>query len=148
MPLLSVRFPLRTRESASESGMGAAGALHLSLELSLTRLLNARHRMSIAAFLRTTPGLQEYGLPSVASLSTQSAIDLRCCELVILRAIALHEPRLFQVRVAVAPDRARPSIPRVSVAALAALEGQLCQFYFDTPLDERNVPTPAAPPPD
>jgi type VI secretion system protein ImpF len=95
--------------------------------------------MTIADFLTGTPTSLEYGLPDTLILSAQSATDLQRWELVILRAIALYEPRLIQVRVAVAPDRFRPTLARLTIMALAAVGRELCQFHFDTALDERNV---------
>ena len=116
-----------------------AEALQLSLQLDLTRLFNVRNSMTVAAFLDGTPTPFDYGLPDTLALSTGSASDLQRWELVILRAIALYEPRLIQVRVAVAPDRFHPTVARVSIMALAAVGRELCQFHFDTALDARNV---------
>jgi type VI secretion system protein ImpF len=116
-----------------------AEALQLSLQLDLTRLFNVRNSMTIADFLTGTPTSLDYGLPDTLTLSAQSATDLQRWELVILRAIALYEPRLIQVRVAVGPDRFRPTLARVTIMALAAVGRELCQFHFDSSLDDRNV---------
>lgn len=114
-------------------------ALQFSLQLDLTRLLNARNRLTITQFLAGDPTALDYGLPDTLHLSAQSHTDVQRWELVIARAIALYEPRLINVRVAVTPERAKPTAARVSIMALAAVDEQLCQFQFDAGLDERNV---------
>jgi type VI secretion system protein ImpF len=124
--------------SAERSGvqLTAAEALRLSLHLDLTRLFNVRNRLSIAQFLADGPSSLDYGLPDTLGLSPGSSTDLQRWELVITRAIALYEPRLMQVRVKVMPDTHKPTVARVVISALAALERQLCQFHFDAVLDQ------------
>ena len=132
------RFKLAPSEPAGVR-LTPAEALQLSLQLDLTRLFNVRNSLTIEQFLNGAPTSLDYGLPDTLVLSTQSATDLQRWELVVLRAIALYEPRLIQVRVAVAPDRFKPSVARVMIIALAAVEQELCQFHFETALDARNV---------
>lgn len=119
--------------------LSATEAMQLSLQIDLTRLFNVRNALTIAQFLGTTPSALNYGLPDTLGLSAQSATDLQRWELVIARAIALYEPRLFEVRVVAAPDRIKPTAARVTITALAAVGEQMCQFHFDTALDQRNV---------
>lgn len=114
-------------------------ALQFSLQLDLTRLFNVRNALTIAAFLDGAPTALDYGLPDTLSLSPQSATDRQLWARVVARALALYEPRLVDVRVAVAPERDRPAVARVTILALAAVGAQLCQFNFDAALDERNV---------
>jgi len=114
-------------------------ALQFSLQLDLTRLFNARNGLTIPAFLAGAGSALDYGLPDTLHLSAQSNGDLQRWELVIARAIALYEPRLINVRVAVTPERARPTAARVNIMALAAVAEQLCQFQFEAALDERRV---------
>lgn len=114
-------------------------ALRFSLQLDLTRLFNARNSLTIAQFLSDTPTALDYGLPDMLHLSAQPNTDLQRWELVIARAIALYEPRLVEVRVAVTPDRSKPTVARVAITALAAVDEQLRQFHFDAGLDERKV---------
>jgi len=109
-------------------------ALRLSLRLDLTRLLNVRNGLSIDQFLDGAPTSLDYGLPDTLGLSAQSASDLQRWQQVVARAIALYEPRLVQVRVVATPDRARPTLARISIQALALLDSELCQFLFDAAL--------------
>lgn len=127
--------------SAVTSGvrLSATEALQLSLQLDLTRLFNVRNALTIAQFLGTAPTALDYGLPDTLNLSAQSATDLQRWEQVVARAVALYEPRLFQVRVVAAPDRSKPTAARVTIMAMAAVGDQMCQFQFDTALDERPV---------
>jgi len=148
LPSTAAPLPLFDRFGGTPSEptgvrLNATEALQLSLQLDLTRLFNVRNALTITQFLGASPTALDYGLPDTLGLSAQSATDLQRWELVIARAIALYEPRLIQVRVAVAPDRNRPTMARVTVMALAAVGTQLCQFHFDTALDERNVRVPA-----
>lgn len=129
----------------SPAPFGALEALQLSLQLALTRLLGTCNGLSIAQFLRGDPGQLAYGMPDTRDLSPRSALDRHYWELAILRAIALYEPRLIEVRVAVTPERTDPGAARVGITALAALAGGLCQFHFDGPLDNRNSRHPALP---
>jgi type VI secretion system protein ImpF len=119
--------------------LSATEALQLSLQIDLIRLFNVRNALTITQFLGATPSALDYGLPDTLGLSAQSATDLQRWELVIARAIALYEPRLFQVRVVATPDRIKPTAARVTITALAAVGDQMCQFHFDTALDQRNV---------
>lgn len=114
-------------------------ALQYSLQLDLTRLFNARNMLTIAQFLSDAPTTLDYGLPDTRHLSAQSNTDLQRWELVIARAIALYEPRLCHVRVAVTADRAKPTAARMTIMALAAVDEQLTQFQFQTGSDERDV---------
>lgn len=116
-----------------------AEALQLSLQLDLTRLFNVRNSLTIAQYLEGAPTALDYGLPDTLVLSAQSATDLQRWEEVVMRAIALYEPRLTQVRAAVTPDRFNPSVARVMIMGLAAVDQELSQFHFDTVLDARNV---------
>jgi type VI secretion system protein ImpF len=127
--------------SSEPSGvrLSATEALQLSLQIDLTRLFNVRNALTITQFLGATPSALDYGLPDTLGLSAQSATDLQRWELVIARAIALYEPRLSQVSVVAAPDRIRSTAARVAIMALAAVGEQMCQFHFDTALDQRNV---------
>lgn len=114
-------------------------ALQYSLQLDLTRLFNVRNSLAIDQFLSSAPTALDYGLPDTLHLSSQSNLDRQRWEHVIARAIALYEPRLVQVRVTVTPDLARTAVARVAIVALAALGEQLCQFQFESGLDDNTV---------
>lgn len=124
-----------------------AHGLQQSLQLDLTRLFNVRNGLTIEQFLadRTdAPTSLNYGLPDTLALSPQSQGDLARWELVIVRAIALYEPRLSRVTVQVKPDRSSPMSARVTIGAAVALGRQLCQVHFDVLLDQRNATLAAA----
>jgi type VI secretion system protein ImpF len=114
-----------------------AGALQHSLQGDLARLFNVRNGLTVEQFLNHTPTVLDYGLPDTLGMSPQSATDLRRWRLVLLRGIALYEPRLSQVQVTVAPDAVCPMAARVTIAAVVALGRQLCQVHFDVVLDDR-----------
>jgi type VI secretion system protein ImpF len=146
MHLLSAASPLplfdrfgATLPELSGVRLSATEALQLSLQLDLTRLFNVRNGLTITQFLGTSPTALDYGLPDTLGLSAQSATGLQRWELVIARAIALYEPRLTGVRVAVTPDRGKPTAARVTIMALAAVGSQMCRFDFDIALDERDA---------
>lgn len=112
----------------------ALAQLRESLRRDLTRLLNTRNAMTIDQFMADAPTPFNYGMPDTRRLSPQSAPDLQRWALVIMRAVALYEPRLIQLRVDVAPVASRPAAVQVTISAMAQLSGKLCQLDFDTAL--------------
>jgi type VI secretion system protein ImpF len=121
----------------------SAEALQLSLRLDLTRLFNVRNRMTVDEFLSGAPTSLDYGLPDTLHLSAQSATDLQRWQQVILRAIALYEPRLRQVAVTVAPNAGRPTLAWVAISATAILGSERIQFHFEAGLTNRAAPVDA-----
>ena len=126
----------------SDAGEALASleALQLSLRLDLTRLFNVRNRMTVDEFLSGAPTSLDYGLPDTLHLSAQSATDLQRWQQVIVRAIALYEPRLRQVTVKVAPAANWPTMAWVEIAASAVLGSERVQFHFEAGLANRATP--------
>lgn len=126
--------------SESSEALSAAEALQLSLRYDLTRLFNVRNRLTVDEFLTGTPTALDYGLPDTLHLSAQSATDLQRWQQVIVRAIALYEPRLRQVTVKVAPSADWPTMAWVAITATAILGSERLQFEFEAGLAQRAVP--------
>ena len=130
-----------------------AGALHIStdgrlldgaglqqsLERDLLRLFNVRNAMGVREFLEGEPTVLDYGLPDMLGLSAQSDQDCQTWARVIERSIALYEPRLAHVRVAVVPDRSRPTRALAAITAVATLGEQRCRVSFDVGVDARSA---------
>lgn len=140
----SAPLPLFDRFGGQLSDAGAAlppaEALKLSLRLDLTRLLNVRNGLTIDEFLDGAPSSLDYGLPDTLHLSAQSATDLQRWRQVIVRAIALYEPRLRQVAVRVTPSVHWPTMAWVEIRATASLSSEHVQFDFDAGLANRASP--------
>jgi type VI secretion system protein ImpF len=115
-------------------------ALQLSLRRDLTRLLNVRNRLTVDEFLNGAPTSLDYGLPDTLHLSAHSVTDLQRWQQVIVRAIALYEPRLRRVAVKVAPSANWPTLAWVTIAATAILDGECMQFHFEAGLANRPAP--------
>jgi type VI secretion system protein ImpF len=105
------------------------------LQLGLARVFNLRNGLTVAQFLGDMPTSRDYGLPDILSLSPQSATGLRLLEQVLMRAIALYEPRLLQVRVDARPDPAGKASAQVAISGLAALGHRQLPVQFDLVLD-------------
>jgi type VI secretion system protein ImpF len=131
--------------SESSEALPPADALQLSLRYDLTRLFNVRNRLTVDEFLTGAPTSLDYGLPDTLHLSAQSATDLQRWQQVIVRAIALYEPRLRQVTVKVAPSADWPTMAWVAITATAILGSERLQFEFEAGLAQRAAPwTPHA----
>jgi type VI secretion system protein ImpF len=126
--------------SDSSAALSPVEALQQSLRLDLTRLFNVRNRMTIDEFLNGAPTSLAYGLPDTLHLSAQSATDLQRWQQVILRAIALYEPRLRQVTVTVAPSPDWPTLAWVTITATVTLGSERVQFHFEAGLANRPAP--------
>jgi type VI secretion system protein ImpF len=131
---------------ASDRSTPDAGDLEKSLASSLFRLFNVRNALGIEQYLDDAPNAMHYGLPDLMRLSPRSATDLHCLERILLRAIALYEPRLTQVRVQARPDPARPTAALVTIAAQATLNRQPQPVHFDLVLDGQCARLPASEP--
>lgn len=140
----SMPLPLFDRFGGPLSDSGVAlppeEALQLSLRRDLTRLFNVRNRLTVDEFLNGAPTSLDYGLPDTLHLSAQSATDLQRWQQVIVRAIALYEPRLRQVAVKVAPSANWPTMAWVEIAATAILGSERVQFHFEAGLANRATP--------
>ena len=140
----SMPTPLFDRFGGPPSDSGKAlppgEALQLSLRRDLTRLFNVRNRLTIEEFLNGAPTSLDYGLPDTLHLSAQSATDLQRWQQVILRAIALYEPRLRQVTVKVAPSVDWPTMAWAEIAATAIIGSERVQFHFEAGLANRASP--------
>lgn len=126
--------------SDSGKALSPMDALQLSLRRDLTRLFNVRNRLSVDEFLTGAPTSLDYGLPDTLHLSAQSAADLQRWQQVIVRAIALYEPRLRQVTVKVAPAADWPTMAWVAIAATAILGSERIAFHFEAGLANRAAP--------
>lgn len=126
--------------SESSATLAPAEALQLSLRYDLTRLFNVRNRLTIDQFLNGAPTSLDYGLPDTLHLSAQSTTDLQRWQQVIVRAIALYEPRLRQVDVKVAPSADWPTMAWVEIAATVILGSERMQFHFEAGLAHRPAP--------
>lgn len=114
-----------------------AGGLQHSLQLDLARLFNVRNSLTIQQYLDCEPSVLHYGLPDMLGLSPQSQVDLERWAEVLQRCLAMNEPRLSHVRVAVHPDPARPYSARAAITAAVLMGQQLCRVNFDMALDPR-----------
>lgn len=126
--------------SDASEALSPMEALQLSLRLDLTRLFNVRNRMTVDHFLNGAPTSLDYGLPDTLHLSAQSATDLQRWQQVIVRAVALYEPRLKQVTVKVAPSADWPTLAWVEITASATLGSERMQFHFEAGLANRAAP--------
>ena|SRR5580698_933990 len=95
IPLSPASDPYRTR-SASVRGLKAA------LRRDLEWLLNTRRNPYAApdAMVELSQSLYNYGLPDFSSMSTNSPKDRQSLLIEIERTVALFEPRLRNIRVA------------------------------------------------
>lgn len=95
IPVSSASDPYRTR-SASVRGLKAA------LRRDLEWLLNTRRNPYAAAdsMAELSQSLYNYGLPDFSALSTNSPKDRQTLLIEIERTVALFEPRLANIRVA------------------------------------------------
>lgn len=126
--------------SAPDVALTPVQALRLSLRRDLTRLFNVRNRLTVDEFLNGAPTSLDYGLPDTLHLSAQSATDLQRWQQVVVRAIALYEPRLRQVTVKVAPAADWPTMAWAQIAATAILGGERVHFQFEAGLTNRASP--------
>ena len=74
-------------------------ALRVSLGGELSRLLNARSRLTMAEFAASDCGVLDYGVPDFSERSLRSGADRDAILAAVRRAIALFEPRLVNVAV-------------------------------------------------
>lgn len=73
------------------------GALRQSVARELSRLLNARSRLTMAEFAKSECGVLDYGVPDFSERSLRSGADRDAILAAVRRAIALFEPRLVNV---------------------------------------------------
>ena len=93
-------MPLFDRLAASgEAQLAGADALRASIARELTRLLNARSRLTFDEFAERDGSVIDYGVPDFSDRSLHSGPDRDAITAVIARAIALFEPRLVNVDV-------------------------------------------------
>jgi type VI secretion system protein ImpF len=126
-------------DAGEESRVPDAAGLSYRLRNDLVRLFNVRNGATIEQYLETAQTPVNYGLPDTMGLCPQSVNDLQRLELVVVRAIALHEPRLIQARVIAKPDPVRPAAALITISALATLSRQLQQVQFDLVLDGQSM---------
>ena len=73
------------------------GALRQSVARELSRLLNARSRLTMTEFAKSECGVLDYGVPDFSERSLRSGADRDAILAAVRRAIALFEPRLVNV---------------------------------------------------
>ncbi|KLU24052.1 type VI secretion system lysozyme [Caballeronia mineralivorans PML1(12)] len=102
MSAIANGYPLplfeRLVENADASMLGE-DALRQSVARELSRLLNARSRLAMEAFLQSEGTVIDYGVPDFSERSLRSGPDRDAIADAIRHAIKLFEPRLVNVTV-------------------------------------------------
>lgn len=83
----------------ADAWLEGEGALRQSVARELSRLLNARSRLTMAEFASSDCGVLDYGVPDFSERSLRSGADRDAILAAVRRAIALFEPRLANVAV-------------------------------------------------
>jgi len=83
----------------TDAWLEGESALRDSVARELSRLLNARSRLTMAEFAHSDCGVLDYGVPDFSERSLRSGADLDAILAVVRRAVALFEPRLVNVAV-------------------------------------------------
>jgi type VI secretion system protein ImpF len=83
----------------TDAWLEGESALRDSVARELSRLLNARSRLTMAEFARSDCGVLDYGVPDFSERSLRSGADREAILAAVRRAIALFEPRLANVAV-------------------------------------------------
>ena len=81
----------------ADAWLEGESALKDSVARELSRLLNARSRLTMAEFARSECGVLDYGVPDFSERSLHSGADREAILAAVRRAIALFEPRLVNV---------------------------------------------------
>lgn len=83
----------------TDAWLEGESALRDSVARELSRLLNARSRLTMAEFAGSDCGVLDYGVPDFSERSLRSGADREAILTAVRRAIALFEPRLANVAV-------------------------------------------------
>lgn len=83
----------------TDAWLEGESALRDSVARELSRLLNARSRLTMAEFARSDCGVLDYGVPDFSERSLRSGADREAILAAVRRAVALFEPRLANVAV-------------------------------------------------
>jgi type VI secretion system protein ImpF len=83
----------------ADAWLEGEGALRQSVARELSRLLNARSRLTMAEFAHSDCGVLDYGVPDFSERSLRSGADRDAILAAVRRAIAMFEPRLVNVAV-------------------------------------------------
>lgn len=111
-------MPLFDRLAASgEAQLPGADALRASIARELTRLLNARSRLTFEEFYECDLSVIDYGVPDFSDRSLHSGPDRDAIAAAIWRAISLFEPRLVNVDVAFALPAAHTQRAILTISA-------------------------------
>ncbi|MGN6230865.1 MAG: type VI secretion system baseplate subunit TssE [Trinickia sp.] len=81
----------------ADAWLEGEGALKASVARELSRLVNARSRLTMAEFARSECGVLDYGVPDFSERSLRSGADREAILAAVRHAIALFEPRLANV---------------------------------------------------
>jgi type VI secretion system protein ImpF len=118
-------------EGAVDGAMLDAIGIRQSLERELFTLLNTRSPLTIGEFLARDLTVIDYGLPDFTTLSVQSEADRGRLADVLLKALAVFEPRLSRVHVAVRARESNPMAAVVSIQAAVVLGRELRRVDFE-----------------
>jgi type VI secretion system protein ImpF len=83
----------------TDAWLEGESALRESVARELSRLLNARSRLTMAEFASSECGVLDYGVPDFSERSLRSGADRDAILAAVRRSIALFEPRLVNVGV-------------------------------------------------
>lgn len=83
----------------ADAWLEGEGALKESVARELSRVLNARSRLTMAEFADSECGVLDYGVPDFSERSLLSGADREAILAAVHRAIGLFEPRLVNVAV-------------------------------------------------
>ena len=81
----------------TDAWLEGESALRDSVARELSRLVNARSRLTMAEFARSECGVLDYGVPDFSERSLRSGADREAILAAVRHAIALFEPRLANV---------------------------------------------------
>lgn len=106
-------------------------ALRDSVARELSRLLNARSRLTMAEFAASDCGVLDYGVPDFSERSLRSGADREAILAAVRRAIALFEPRLVNVAVKFDPRGDNGRDPMLVVEGDIRVERSVEHVFFE-----------------
>ncbi len=133
--------PLFDRLCGEEEGEGVLDArgLQASLARELSRLLNTRSRLDMAAFLNSELSVLDFGMPDITSLAPQSQDDRERLQKLVCRAITFFEPRLSHIQVRVLDCPGDPARLKAEIIAAVRLGRALRRVSFDWAIGSSSI---------
>lgn len=134
MPTLIERL---VEDTGGRSGARGTVSARESISGDLEHLLNTRSegaRLIPAAFAECRASSLTYGIPDLSAYSMLNPTDRERIRRLLEQAIALHEPRLGRVRVALEPQRPLERTLRFRIDAVIALGEEREKVRFDAVL--------------